>query len=59
MVTTSVGTPSRLALTGERMAERGWLLKRSYPVPKNRTPGLQAEAAQDLARRLVRQGWIE
>ena len=36
MVTTSVGTPSRPPLTGERMAERGWLLKRSYPVLKNR-----------------------
>jgi hypothetical protein len=36
MVTTSVGTPSRPPLTGQRMAERGWLLKRSYPVLKNR-----------------------
>ena len=36
MVTTSVGTPSRPPLTGEGMAERGWLLKRSYPVLKNR-----------------------
>jgi hypothetical protein len=36
MVTTSVGTPSRPPLTGQGMVERGWLLKRNYPVLKNR-----------------------
>src|SRR6266404_1773972 len=67
MVTTSVGTPSRPPLTGERMAELASQAQLSGPqesvtaLGKLRmgTPGLRAEAARDLARRLVRQGWID
>jgi hypothetical protein len=47
------------------MAERGWLLKRSHPVLKNRWPPSENCAlvplacGLGLARRLVRQGSID
>jgi hypothetical protein len=69
MVTTSVGTPfetahNRRANGRARLASQAQLSGPQESVTalgnlRMGTPGLQAEAARDLARRLVRQGGID